>query len=335
MALSESPESGTAAVREWPTEWPNDPREEGLGGLALAEHYGLTQSGKRPTIKSYVAQLWQRRHFIVAFASARNIAMYTNARLGQVWQMLTPLFNVGVYFLIYTVIIPLSRGIPNYISYLVAGVFVFNFTQTAILAGSRSVSDNLGVIRALHFPRACLPVATTVIQLQQLGFSMVILCVVVLVTGEPLTFNWFLLIPTLALQFIFNTGMSLVVARAGATVTDLSALLPFLLRTWMYLSGVIYAVHSLAARVPHMVFRLFELNPAYVYIALVRHALISEKVTRAAGESWAKWHKEVVKVHQTEAVPPHVWAIAVGWALVMGIVGFVYFWRAEERYGRG
>ena len=34
-------------------------------------------------------------------------------------------------------------------------------------------------------------------------------------------------------------------------------------------------------------------------------------------------------------LPPHVWALAVGWAVVVGALGFVYFWKAEERYGRG
>lgn len=34
-------------------------------------------------------------------------------------------------------------------------------------------------------------------------------------------------------------------------------------------------------------------------------------------------------------LPPHVWAVATGWALVCGVGGFVYFWKAEERYGRG
>ncbi len=36
-----------------------------------------------------------------------------------------------------------------------------------------------------------------------------------------------------------------------------------------------------------------------------------------------------------EQLPTHVWALALGWAVVMGLVGFVYFWKAEERYGRG
>ncbi|MET7297012.1 ABC transporter permease, partial [Streptomyces griseoloalbus] len=34
-------------------------------------------------------------------------------------------------------------------------------------------------------------------------------------------------------------------------------------------------------------------------------------------------------------LPPHVWAFALGWALLSGAVGFIYFWKAEETYGRG
>src|SRR5690606_41874900 len=31
-------------------------------------------------------------------------------------------------------------------------------------------------------------------------------------------------------------------------------------------------------------------------------------------------------------LPPHVWAFGLGWALLAGGFGFVYFWKAEERY---
>ncbi|RBL84655.1 ABC transporter permease, partial [Streptomyces cavourensis] len=34
-------------------------------------------------------------------------------------------------------------------------------------------------------------------------------------------------------------------------------------------------------------------------------------------------------------LPPHAWAAAAGWALLCGVAGFVYFWKAEETYGRG
>ena len=37
----------------------------------------------------------------------------------------------------------------------------------------------------------------------------------------------------------------------------------------------------------------------------------------------------------SENLPPHVWAVAAGWAVLVAAGGFVYFWKAEERYGRG
>jgi hypothetical protein len=64
------------------------------GDLAeMAAQYGLRPSSARPSLASYLALVWQRRYFIVAYATARNVAMYTEARLGHLWQVLTPLLN--------------------------------------------------------------------------------------------------------------------------------------------------------------------------------------------------------------------------------------------------
>jgi teichoic acid transport system permease protein len=76
--------------------------DEGGRSLAeLASAYGLRPSSARPGMVSYLRMVWQRRHFIIAYATARNVSMYTEARLGQLWQVLTPLLNSGVYYLIF------------------------------------------------------------------------------------------------------------------------------------------------------------------------------------------------------------------------------------------
>src|SRR5581483_3921214 len=204
----------------------------------FAKRNGLTRSAARPSLRRYVQELWQRRTFIWAFASAKTASTYSASRLGQLWQVMTPLLNAGVYFLIFGVLLQTNRGIHNFIAYLCTGIFVFNFTQSAVLSGTRSIADNLGLIRALHFPRACLPIAFTVIQLQQLAFSMAVLGVIVLATGEPFTLRWLLVLPALVLQFAFNAGLALLMARIGARTTDTAQLMPFLMRTWMYMSGV-------------------------------------------------------------------------------------------------
>ncbi|MYR20799.1 ABC transporter permease, partial [Streptomyces sp. SID6137] len=148
--------------------------DEGLTPAELAARYGLAVSGARPSLVEYVRQLWSRRHFILAFSQAKLTAQYSQAKLGQLWQVATPLLNAAVYYFIFGVILHASRGMSHdvYIPFLVTGVFVFTFTQSSVMSGVRAISGNLGLVRALHFPRASLPVSFSLQQLQQLLFSM-------------------------------------------------------------------------------------------------------------------------------------------------------------------
>lgn len=121
---------------------------------AMAARHGLRPSSAPPGLASYLRKVWERRHLIVAYATARNVSMYTEARLGQLWQVLTPLLNSGVYYLIFGVLFKANPGISNYIAYLVTGVFIFAFTERSIVVGSTVMRANITLIRALHFPRA-------------------------------------------------------------------------------------------------------------------------------------------------------------------------------------
>nr|WP_232247856.1 ABC transporter permease [Kitasatospora azatica] len=297
--------------------------DTGLTQKQLAEKYGLTVSGRRPGLVAYTKQLWGRRHFIVAFATARLVAQYTTAKMGQVWQVVTPLLNCAVFYLVFGLILKNRDDMPYYIPWMCIGVFIFQFTQSAIQAGTRAISDNLGLIRALHFPRACMPIAFTVIQLQQLLISMVVLVGIVLGFGFPLTTTWTLLVPALILQSMFNTGLALVMARVGSKTSDISQLMPFLLRTWMYTSGVMYSIANHIDNWPKWCQILMQINPASVFMELVRHAMMPSIYSP---------HK--YPGHH-ETLPPHIWAVATGWAVALFVLGYVFFWKAEEEYGRG
>ncbi|MEU1462056.1 ABC transporter permease [Streptomyces sp. NPDC005727] len=291
--------------------------DEGLTAAQLAAKYGLAVSGARPSLAEYVRQLWGRRHFILAFSQAKLTAQYSQAKLGQLWQVATPLLNAAVYYFIFGVILHASRGMSQdvYIPFLVTGVFVFTFTQSSVMTGVRAISGNLGLVRALHFPRASLPVSFSLQQLQQLLFSMIVMFIVAIGFGSYPGMSWLLIIPVLMLQFLFNTGLALIVARLGAKTPDLAQLMPFVLRTWMYASGVMFSISKMMEGRPEWVVRLLQVNPAAVYMDLMRFALIDG--------------------YGASNLPPHVWAIALFWAVIVFAGGFVYFWKAEERYGRG
>jgi teichoic acid transport system permease protein len=343
---------------------------------ALAAQYGLTPSAQRAPIGIYLRELAHRWSFIMGFATARNIAMYTEAKLGQLWQILAPLLNAGVYFLIFGLIIKgVSRGVPNYLPFLVTGVFVFSFTQRTFISTSKVITDSLPLIRALQFPRASLPLAYVMIELQQMLLSMGVLFVLVLIEGEPLTWNWLLVVPALALLTMFNAGIGLFAARTGARVNDFAQLLPFLMRTWLYVSGVIYSVQQFVVQHSQhfgWATTLLELNPAAIYITLVRNALLRTQAQAAFGarpynagkcaawagqpkppsvgpHAWAALQNQIssgqpVKFPLSQFgsaychptfVGSHLWELGAGWAVVALAFGFWFFWRKEVFYGRG
>ncbi|MGH3950430.1 MAG: ABC transporter permease [Pseudonocardiaceae bacterium] len=297
-----------------------------LDVAALAERHGLVRTTARPTLPAYVKQLWERRHFILAYAAARTTSTYAQSRIGQLWQVLTPLFNAAVYFFLFGVLLNTSRGVENFVAFLVTGVFIFTFTQRSLNNGAKSISGNLQLVRALHFPRAVLPLSFVLVEFKQLLISMAVLFVIIKATGEPITWLWLLVVPAMALQMLFNIGLSLVMARIGAQSADINQLLPFISRVWFYTSGIFYPTTRFTEHpsVPEFIKVLLSVNPPAVYIDLYRYALIES-------------HNPISYPWLADGQNPMAttWMLAIAWAVVFLIGGFIFFWRREEKYGRG
>ncbi len=71
---------------------------------------------------------------------------------------------------------------------------------------------------------------------------MIVMVAVTVIFGSYPSLSWLLVIPALLLQFVFNTGLALVTARLGSKTPDLAQLMPFVMRTWMYASGVMFSI---------------------------------------------------------------------------------------------
>ena len=287
----------------------------GLTPAELAKLHGLSAAGRLPSLGEYTRSLWSYRHFISSFAKARVSAALGDTRLGALWQVLTPLINAGVYYLIFGILIDTRRSQQHFIAYLCIGVFIFGFSQAVTQSGVQAITSNLGLIRALHFPRASLPIATAFVEVRNILVSMLVLITIVLVSGEPITWRWVLILPALFLQSVFNCGLAMLVSRLGTKFNDIKQLIPFIMRIWMYLSAVIYPVTNFTEHLHGWKLRAVEANPMLVFIELIRHALMSD--VKLAGS------------------PMRLWSEALFWAVVVGFGGYVYFWRGERDYGRG
>ena len=282
---------------------------------------GLKKLGGRPTLGRYLSELWGRRHFAIELAYSRFRSQNEEDRLGIGWTVLGPLINAAVYGLIFGILLTSSTRPANYVPYLVTGVFVFQFFSNCLSGGAKAIIGNMGLVRSLHFPRAVLPVSLVLQNLFALVPMMIVLCVIVLLFGEPLKPGWLLVPPALLLMAMFNLGVAFLAARMTIHVRDLAQLIPFISRVLFYMSGVFFSVALTTgdrSGFAGLLGKVMQLNPIHVYITLVRDGLIvldpREKASSLPMET--------------------AWLLGAVWGVGLMLVGFLYFWRAEERYGR-
>ncbi|GLY14823.1 ABC transporter permease [Kineosporia rhizophila] len=283
---------------------------------ASAAQYGLVQLGGRPPLGKYLSELWSRRHLTWEFAKSRFRAQNEANRLGMGWVVLNPLIQAGVYGLVFGLIMPNSSRPENYPAFLVVGVFTFSFFSGCFADGAKSLISNRGMVRALHFPRAVLPLATVLQKMFELVAMVAVMAIIVMFTGETPDLDWLMIIPAYALMALFCGGVAFLAARLTVHMRDITQLIPFITRLFFYMSGIFFIIGE---RFKDRAFGpLLELNPLNVYISLIRYSML----------------EGLRGVENGIEITATTWALAGGYGVLLFVVGFLFFWQAEGLYGR-
>ena len=269
---------------------------------------GLFPVGRPTPLGEYLRDLWARRDYIVRVPLNELRSQNAHTLLGGIWLVLNPLLQVGVYFLVFGVIMPIDRGVDSYLVFLTIGVFTFHYSQRVISDGARSVVSSMGLIRTLRFPRATLPLSNSVGQAVAFGPVFVVMLVVVFAHGNAPTMRWLLLPVLFGLQSLFSLGASLLAARFNHLYRDLENLLPFVFRLLFYVSGVLYSVD-------HYV----DDDRAARPVRLQPDVRLRDGLAMGDGRSDPATAVEA--------------AAAVIWAVVTLVVGFTVFRAGENSYG--
>lgn len=277
----------------------------------MAAQKGLKRVGARPPFGVYMAEVWRRRQFIYSLAKFRIESENQRNRLGMGWIVLKPTLNAVVYGVIFGFLMAASRP-PNFVQFIVIGIFMFEFFSTTFSNGAKSITSNNALVQSLSFPRMSLPLSAVTQHFLQFLPSVAIMLVLNLIMGATPQWHWILLVPLIALYFIFNAGVALITARLTVHFRDLSQLLPFVTRVAFYTSGVFFSIERIAPN-NETILRIFDFIPLHEFMSIARGLLIE-------GADYE--------------VNPMYWLYATVWSVLLLTVGAFYFWAAEERYGR-
>jgi teichoic acid transport system permease protein len=261
----------------------------------------------------YLADMWARRDFVLAMPLEQLRVAHQDTLLGNIWHLGNPLLSTAVYYLVFGVMLGVSRGVDNFILWLMVGVFAFGLTSRTVIGGAGAISTNRGLIRAIRFPRALLPISVVISRLLTFGFQLAVLVIVALATGEGISRRWLALPLVLLIHTAFNLGGAFVAARLNDAVRDVQQILPFIFRLLMYVSGVVFPIDSQRianSDVPPLLLQLINLNPIVPLLNMYRWVFLGDAV----------------------AVDDLAYAIAASGALLA--FGFWFFRASELRYGR-
>jgi teichoic acid transport system permease protein len=269
----------------------------------------LRPIGARSTLREYLRELWRWRNFVVTVPMNELRAQNQDTLLGQIWHLLNPLMLALIYYVLFGVILGISRGgVENYSAFLIVGVIVFNYTRTALKSGASTIVTNRKLVQSVNFPRAVLPLSTMIEGIVSHAFALVVMAVVLLSAGVRPTVMWLLAIPIVLLHSVFNLGLVLFTSRFAFHFRDTKQFLPYVLRIWFYLSGVLIPIESRFVTMP-TARAILRANPVYVIIEIARDAFIEG------------------------VFDPSKWRTAGAWALGLLVAGFLYFRHAESEYG--
>ena len=273
---------------------------------------GLRRVGGRPALLPYLREVWARREFVYSLARFRIEAENGRNRLGMAWVVLRPLLNAGVYGLVFGLLLGTHREVDDFVAFLVVGVFMFEYFSTCLTTGAKSITTNAALVQSLSFPRMALPLSLVTQRLLQFVPMVAIAMAFAIGFGNLPSWQWLLMAPLVALFTVFNTGLTLLTVRLTVHFRDLTQLLPFVSRLFFYTSGIFFSIDE---RFPadSPLRRVADLQPIHEFLSLARAILLD-------GPQYT--------------IDERFWVYASIWSLAVLVAGTVFFWSAEERYGR-
>jgi len=287
-----------------------EPRLSHDEAVALAAQHGLRRVDQSSRLIAYLRECWQLRHFTWNYAVARLILETINNRLGMLWQLLNPLMLSGVYYLAFGVLLGTQKDSPDFLVFLVGGVFTWQLFASMIQNGSMSLAQSKDLTESLLFPRIILPIAVAIQELLGALGAALAMYPIALLYGLTPTWSWLLLPFSFMLTSLFGMGVALFTSRWVDKVFDLRQFIPIILRVGMFLSGVFYDVSTRFAKAGETVQMIANYNPAAILLKLTR---------------WVFLPYEAPSTQQL------VYIVLLTLALLTG--GVLVFWRGERRNG--
>ena len=164
---------------------------------------------------------------------------YYNDRLGLLWALLNPLFQMSIYYLVFKYIFKAEEA--NFGLFLFCGLIIWMAYQECTVQGMHLLNTKRFLIENIQFNQLDLFFSHTLSVFIGLGFNTFVFILLCLIAGLPL--GWSMLtLPLLFLNLFFiATGSSIILATLKIYLRDIVHLWAIVLLLGFWGSGIFFS----------------------------------------------------------------------------------------------
>lgn len=198
------------------------------------------------SMRQRLRAIWDSRELLAYLVTADIKIKYKGTALGVMWSMVAPALSIGVYFLIFQVI--LKNGVPDYVVMLWAGMLVWTFFSAIVVNGTGIVVQRSGIVKKVAFPREILALSTVGTALVYFVLQFIVLGVLMGVMGHAPAWGDFWLLPLAFLGLLlFASALGIVLSAVNVYFRDMQHLVEVGIFLWFWLTPVVYSFQQTVA----------------------------------------------------------------------------------------
>jgi len=210
-----------------------------------AFRHAASRPGPLSALREAIGDIASRQRLVRYLVAADIRKKGADTLLGNLWWVLDPLLQMGVYVVFVSLILDVKT--PDYPLFVLSAILPWKWFTTSIGDAASSVVSQEKLIKQIQFPKLVLPVAATTAGVVGFAFGLLPLAGIMLLYADRIS-PFLVLIPVIALvQFVFTLGMSFLVSAVNVFFRDLGNILRHFLRLWFYLSPALYSLTILDA----------------------------------------------------------------------------------------
>jgi len=198
-------------------------------------------------------------------------AEVTQNYLSYLWWILEPCLMIAVFYIVFAKLF--ERGGEGFISFLLLGVTAWMWFQQSVLRAAQSVRKATGLTLQVYVPKYVFPFSAVLFSVFKHVFVMLVLAGLLFVLESP-SKAWFFYFLVFAVQLLFITSLSSLLAALVPFVPDLTKILEPVMRMGMFLSGIFYHV----SLIPEQYVPYFRYNPIAGLIMEYRKVILNSQV---------------------------------------------------------